>query len=135
SNRQRMRSINSSWTGLKALPSVSVWRSSCGSRKAPRDRLWTAVWPPAGRGRVPAPPNGYGPDLGRCSPLFGERLSPSGRFAEDGKYSRRKPWRFYGAWAVTSARSAGGFRGRRLTLFRVGKTAIDAVFGKTGEYP
>lgn len=24
---------------------------------------------------------------------------------------RRKPWRFYGAWAVTSARSAGGFRG------------------------
>ena len=49
--------------------------------------------------------------------------------------SRRKPWRFYGAWAVTTARSAGGFRGRRLTLFRVAKTAIDAVFGKTGEYP
>ena len=48
---------------------------------------------------------------------------------------RRKPWRFYGAWAVTSARSAGGFRGRGLTLFRVAKTAIDAVFGKTGEYP
>ena len=49
--------------------------------------------------------------------------------------SRRKPWRFYGAWAVTTARSAGGFRGRGLTLFRVAKTAIDAVFGKTGEYP
>ena len=25
--------------------------------------------------------------------------------------SRRQPWRFYGAQAVTSARSAGGFRG------------------------
>ena len=49
--------------------------------------------------------------------------------------SRRKPWRFYGAWAVTSARSAGGFQGRRLTLFQVANTAIDAVFGKTGEYP
>ena len=49
--------------------------------------------------------------------------------------SRRKPWRFYGAWAVTSARSAGGFRGWRLTLLRVAKTAIDAVFRKTGEYP
>ena len=49
--------------------------------------------------------------------------------------SRRKPWRFYGAWAVTSARSAGGFGGWRLTLLRVAKTAIDAVFRKTGEYP
>ena len=39
------------------------------------------------------------------------------------------------ARAVTSARSAGGFRGRGLTLFRVAKTAIDAIFGKTGEYP
>ena len=29
----------------------------------------------------------------------------------------------------------GGFRGRRLTLFQVAKPAIDAVFGKTGEYP
>ena len=49
--------------------------------------------------------------------------------------SRRKPWRFSGAWAVTSARSAGGFWRRRLTLFWVVKIAIDAVFGKTGEYP
>ena len=39
------------------------------------------------------------------------------------------------ARADTTARSAGGFRGRGLTLFRVAKTAIDAVFGKTGEYP
>ena len=62
-------------------------------------------------------------------------LPPHNWFTEDERKSRRKPWRFYGAWAVTSARSAGGFRGRRLTLFRVAKPAIDAVFGKTGEYP
>lgn len=29
-----------------------------------------------------------------------------------GRGGRRKPWRFYGARAVTSARSAGGFRGQ-----------------------
>ena len=46
------------------------------------------------------------------------------------KYSRRKPWRFYSAWAVTSARSAGGFRGRRLTLFRRERDLVDADFWK-----
>ena len=49
--------------------------------------------------------------------------------------SRRKPRRFYGAWAVTSARSAGGFGNRELTLFRNAQAAIDAVSPKTGEYP
>ena len=49
--------------------------------------------------------------------------------------SRRKPWRFYGAWAVTSARSAGGFQGRKLTLFQTAKPAVDAISRKTGEYP
>ena len=29
----------------------------------------------------------------------------------------------------------GRFQGIGLTLFQVAKTAIDAVFGKTGEYP
>lgn len=65
----------------------------------------------------------------------GAREAALGRMELATTRSRRKPWRFYGAWAVTSARSAGGFRGRGLTLFRVAKTAIDAVFGKTGEYP
>lgn len=46
------------------------------------------------------------------------------------KYSRRKPWRFYSAWAVTSARGAGGFRGRRLTLFRRERDLVDADFWK-----
>ena len=51
-------------------------------------------------------------------------------FAEDERKSRRKPWRFYSAWAVTSARSAGGFRGRRLTLFRRERDLVDADFWK-----
>lgn len=38
-------------------------------------------------------------------------LPPHNWFTEDERKSRRKPWRFYDAWAVTSARSAGGFRG------------------------
>ena len=49
--------------------------------------------------------------------------------------SRRKPWRFYGAQAVTSARSAGGFRGHGLTLFRNAQTTIDAVSREADEYP
>ena len=49
--------------------------------------------------------------------------------------SRRKPWRFSGAWAVTSARSAGGFRERGLTLFQTAKSAIDAVSGKQAYFP
>ena len=65
----------------------------------------------------------------------GAREAALGRMELATTRSRRKPWRFYGAWAVTSARSAGGFRGRRLTLFRVAKTAIDANSRKTGEYP
>lgn len=39
------------------------------------------------------------------------------------------------ARAVTTARSAGGFGGRKLALFRNARTTIDAVFQKTGEYP
>ena len=39
------------------------------------------------------------------------------------------------AQAVTSARSAGGFRGQRLTLFQNVQTAIDAVSRETDEYP
>ena len=54
---------------------------------------------------------------------------------KDERESRRKPWRFSGAWAVTSARSAGGFRERGLTLFQTAKPAIDAVSGKTGVFP
>ena len=49
--------------------------------------------------------------------------------------SRRKPWRFYGAQAFTSARSAGSFRGQGLTLFRNAQTTIDAVSRETDEYP
>ena len=79
---------------------------------ADRDRIWAAV-----------------------PPLWREDSPHSGFFTGDERKSRRKPWRFYGAWAVTSARSAGGFWGRGLTLFRGAKIAIDAVFGKTGEYP
>lgn len=51
----------------------------------------------------------------------GAREAALGRMELAMTRSRRKPWRFYGAWAVTSARSAGGFRGRGLTLFRVAK--------------
>lgn len=44
--------------------------------------------------------------------------------------SRRKPWRFPCARATTTARTAGGFRDRGLTLLRRAKTAIDAVSNK-----
>ena len=86
----------------------------------------------------PAKPSGAG-SLGRGGAVERVSFRPYRAETRDVELattrSRRKPWRFYGAWAVTSARSAGGFRGRGLTLFRVAKTAIDAVFGKTGEYP
>ncbi|EDS09402.1 hypothetical protein ANACOL_04176 [Anaerotruncus colihominis DSM 17241] len=53
--------------------------------------------------------------MARCSTAVEEaypgNLPPHNWFTEDERKSRRKPWRFYGAWAVTSARSAGGFRG------------------------
>ena len=39
------------------------------------------------------------------------------------------------ARAVTTARSAGGFRGRKLALFRNARTTIDAISQKTGENP
>ena len=42
---------------------------------------------------------------------YSGHLPPPNRFARDERKSRRKPWRFCCAWAVTSARSAGGFRG------------------------
>ena len=45
--------------------------------------------------------------------------------------SRRKPWRFYGAWAVTSARSAGGFGDLELALFRPVGFGIGAVLVKS----
>ena len=48
----------------------------------------------------------------------------------DERKSRRKPWRFSGAWAVTSARSAGGFRSSKLTLFRRCQFRIGAVYEK-----
>ena len=90
--------------------------------------------PLLGQGGVPAPPGGFGADLAHCSTAVEEaypgNLPPHNWFTEDERKSRRKPWRFYGAWAVTSARSAGGFRGSKLTLFRRDQFWIDAVYEK-----
>ena len=91
---------------------------------APRLPLRAAVCDDLGLGGVPPPP---GP-----SPQILAAVEDS---AEDERTSRRKPWRFYGAQAVTSARSAGGFRGQGLTLFRNAQTTIDAVSREADEYP
>ena len=40
----------------------------------PRDRLWAAVWPSSGRGRVPAPPSGFRPVWAVCGRRCGTRL-------------------------------------------------------------
>src|SRR5699024_4411658 len=57
--------------------------------------------PSLGAGQTPAPPNGYG-RIWAVVPLSLERvLSPSGRFAEDGEYSRINA----GVASVSSGRS------------------------------
>ena len=86
-----------------------------------------------------------------CATLPGESGTDTGQGCEGGfgpvseelartkveavGYSRRKPWRFPCARATTTARSAGGFRNRELTLLWWMKTAIDAVFGKNRKKP
>ena len=50
------------------------WPTSCGSRKAPHDRLWAAVCPDDGRGRVPAPPGRFRPVWNGCGRRCGTRL-------------------------------------------------------------
>ena len=90
--------------------STSAWRSSCKSHTPLRDRLWTPVCPNHGRGRVPAPPGGFEPDLGRCYPSLERGLSPSwalygGRKEKQDKgRGRRRLLR-----PVTTARSAGSY--------------------------
>ncbi len=67
-------------------PSASVWRNSCGSGKAPRDRLWAAVCPDHGRGRVPAPLGGFQASVGRLWEAL--RYKASGPFGAEPKDER-----------------------------------------------
>ena len=94
------------------------------SRYVPRLRMGQSPCPSR---RVQA---GFGPLFRRCEEASIQSICRPRRFTKDEKQSRRKPWRFYSAWAVTSARSAGGFRGRRLTLFRRERDLVDADFWK-----
>ena len=81
----------------------------------------------------PAKPSGAG-SLGRGGTVERVSFRPSGAETRDVELattrSRRKPWRFYGAWAVTSARSAGGFGDLKLALFRPVGFEIGAVLVK-----
>ena len=78
-----------SWRNWSWPQNASVWRISYEGRKAPRDRLWAAVWPDDGRGRVPAPPGGFRPDLGRCSRRRrGQQLGPPAKPSEAGSLGR-----------------------------------------------
>ena len=89
-----------------------------------------------GEGQSPCPSRRVWANVGRLWEALRYKASgPFGMEPRDERKSRRKPWRFCGAWAVTSARSAGGFRRRRLTLFQTTKPAVDAISRKTGEYP
>ena len=90
-----------------------------GKAREPSKALCRAVWAPVRSQLLPGILDGFGPILRLCG----------------GRKNRRKPWRFYGAQAVTSARSAGGFRGHGLTLFRNAQTTIDAVSREADEYP
>ena len=94
-----------------------------GKAREPSKALCRAVWAPVRSQLLPGILDGFGPILRLCG----------------GRKNRRKPWRFYGAQAVTSARSAGGFRGHgltlsgtpklRLTLFPEKQTNIPAIAG------
>ena len=108
-----------------ARTAILLTRRCCpGPSREKTNTITTPAWPceppvclDCGRGRVPAPPKVSRPDLGRCSPSLERGHSPSWALCEGQKKSRRKPWRFCCARAVTSARSAGGFRDPELTLF------------------
>ena len=79
-------------------------------------------------GQSPCPTGGFQGGLG---PILGKA---SGR-GPRGDEEQEKALALLLRRAVTSARSAGGFRGWVLTLFRIAQTVIDAVSRKTGAYP
>ncbi len=84
-------------------------------RKAPRDRLWAAVCPDCGRGRVPAPPGGFQAGVGRLWEALRHKASgPFGAEPKDERKSRIK------------AGVAGGSSGRSL------RPAVRVVTGVCG---
>ena len=72
---------------------------------------------------------------GRCGPVVGGVAAQGFRRTEGRKEKQEKALALLCAGQSHPARSAGGFRGRRLTLFQPTKPAIDAVSGKTGVFP
>ena len=67
----------------------SVWPTSCGSKKAPRDRQWAAVWPDCGRAESLPLPSDRGRIWAAVPALWRESFPPPGLFAEDEKKSRK----------------------------------------------
>jgi len=99
------------------------------------DPLWTACGP---KGREKKKPPMFGP-MSRCVPSFGrgqQPCTPDGLGLVSGicggrkkKQDKRRGSQAIPAWDTT-ARSAGGSRGRKLTLFRRGRNLLDADFWK-----
>ena len=73
---------------------------------------------------------GFGPLFTAVEEAYPGNLPPHNWFTEDERKSRRKPWRFYGAWAVTSRPQCGRFQGLELALFRLTRFEIGAVFSQ-----
>lgn len=112
--------------------------------------------PPSGQGGIPCPTEGFGGGFG---PLLRTKRGPAEaqrkrvRWGEAEQRNKRvfaplngnegygacddeeqeKALALLCARAGTTARSAGGFRGRKLALFRNARTTIDAISKKTGE--
>ena len=84
--------------------------------------------PSFGAGQSPCPTWGF---QGGFGPISGKALGGRPRGAEEQEKALALLLRLGGHFRP----QCGRFQGTGLTLFQVAKTAIDAVFGKTGEYP
>ena len=84
--------------------------------------------PSFGAGQSPCPTWGF---QGKFGPISGQALGGRPRGDEE----QEKALALLCAGQSHPARSAGGFREWRLTLFQTAKSAIDAVPGKTGVFP